>query len=227
MRGAVSTVRATCASTIARTHGSSTRQTPLSGCRRHPSAGRISGPIGVSTPRADQLPSAMGTCGSLKTRLGHVYQAGTIASARSPPPTTRMHVWRATRRRARIDSGSPAHRHRSSACRWQTGRWSRRRRFPSAREVPSFLAVSDVLGTGWFAADAANVKPGATVVGPRGRAAGMRSRTWRRSCCRRARCHIALLPGGRGSADRRSQQSRPDRDVRRVWRDGGWRRVLP
>ena len=30
--------------------------------------------------------------------------------------------------------------------------------------VPSLLAVSDVMGTGWFAADAANVKPGATVV---------------------------------------------------------------
>ncbi len=35
---------------------------------------------------------------------------------------------------------------------------------PSADLVPSFLAVSDVLGTGWFAADAANVKPGGTVV---------------------------------------------------------------
>lgn len=29
--------------------------------------------------------------------------------------------------------------------------------------IPSLLAVSDVFGTGWFAADAANVKPGATV----------------------------------------------------------------
>ena len=29
---------------------------------------------------------------------------------------------------------------------------------------PSLLATSDVLGTGWFAADAANVKPGSTVV---------------------------------------------------------------
>src|SRR5438477_2604516 len=38
------------------------------------------------------------------------------------------------------------------------------RDLPSANQVPSFLAVSDVLGTGWFAADAANVKPGATVV---------------------------------------------------------------
>jgi threonine dehydrogenase-like Zn-dependent dehydrogenase len=30
--------------------------------------------------------------------------------------------------------------------------------------VPSLLAASDVLGTGWFAADAANVSPGKTVV---------------------------------------------------------------
>src|SRR4051794_23086958 len=30
--------------------------------------------------------------------------------------------------------------------------------------IPNLLAISDVLGTGWFAADAANVKPGATVV---------------------------------------------------------------
>ncbi len=35
---------------------------------------------------------------------------------------------------------------------------------PSADLVPSFLAASDVLGTGWFAADAANVRPGGTVV---------------------------------------------------------------
>src|SRR5436309_1646660 len=35
---------------------------------------------------------------------------------------------------------------------------------PSDDLVPSLLTTSDVLGTGWFAADAANVKPGATVV---------------------------------------------------------------
>src|SRR6185312_5742712 len=29
--------------------------------------------------------------------------------------------------------------------------------------LPSLLALSDVMGTGWFAADAANVKPGKTV----------------------------------------------------------------
>jgi len=35
---------------------------------------------------------------------------------------------------------------------------------PSEDLVPSLLTTSDVLGTGWFAADAANVKPGSTVV---------------------------------------------------------------
>jgi len=35
---------------------------------------------------------------------------------------------------------------------------------PPNEMLPSLLAVSDVLGTGWFAADAANVKPGSTVV---------------------------------------------------------------
>jgi threonine dehydrogenase-like Zn-dependent dehydrogenase len=35
---------------------------------------------------------------------------------------------------------------------------------PSDDVIPSLLAASDVLGTGWFAADAAHVKPGSTVV---------------------------------------------------------------
>ena len=35
---------------------------------------------------------------------------------------------------------------------------------PPKELIPSLLATSDVLGTGWFAADAANVKPGSTVV---------------------------------------------------------------
>jgi threonine dehydrogenase-like Zn-dependent dehydrogenase len=34
---------------------------------------------------------------------------------------------------------------------------------PTPELVPSLLAASDVLGTGWFAAEAANVQPGATV----------------------------------------------------------------
>ena len=35
---------------------------------------------------------------------------------------------------------------------------------PSEDLIPSLLTLSDVMGTGWFAADAANVKPGSTVV---------------------------------------------------------------
>ena len=35
---------------------------------------------------------------------------------------------------------------------------------PSNEMLPNLLAASDVLGTGWFAADAANVKEGSTVV---------------------------------------------------------------
>jgi threonine dehydrogenase-like Zn-dependent dehydrogenase len=38
------------------------------------------------------------------------------------------------------------------------------RDIPDADMIASLLALSDVMGTGWFAADAANVKPGATVV---------------------------------------------------------------
>ncbi|HKO91756.1 MAG TPA: alcohol dehydrogenase catalytic domain-containing protein, partial [Polyangiaceae bacterium] len=37
------------------------------------------------------------------------------------------------------------------------------REVPPDELVPSFLATSDVFGTGWFAAEAANVKPGMTV----------------------------------------------------------------
>src|SRR5205809_2253338 len=35
---------------------------------------------------------------------------------------------------------------------------------PADDAIPSLLALSDVMGTAWFAADAANVEPGATVV---------------------------------------------------------------
>ncbi|HEY7328205.1 MAG TPA: zinc-dependent alcohol dehydrogenase family protein [Gemmataceae bacterium] len=38
------------------------------------------------------------------------------------------------------------------------------RDLPPKELIPSLLATSDVLGTGWFAADAANVKPGTTAV---------------------------------------------------------------
>ena len=48
---------------------------------------------------------------------------------------------------------------------------------PAHGLIPSLLAASDVLGTGWFAADAANVKPGGTGCGRRrGRGPSRRAR---------------------------------------------------
>jgi threonine dehydrogenase-like Zn-dependent dehydrogenase len=38
------------------------------------------------------------------------------------------------------------------------------REIPSDDMIPDLIALSDVMGTGWFAADAANVKPGGTAV---------------------------------------------------------------
>ena len=58
---------------------------------------------------------------------------------------------------------SLARRRRCCASRSRTALWWLTPEAPSDDLIPSLLAVSDVLGTGWFAADAANVKPGATV----------------------------------------------------------------
>src|SRR2546427_5223687 len=44
---------------------------------------------------------------------------------------------------------------------------------PSDDLVPSLLTLSDVMGTGWFAAVAAKVKPGTTVAGVGGGAGGL------------------------------------------------------
>ena len=46
------------------------------------------------------------------------------------------------------------------ACRLRTAPSSRTPDVPPDDLVPGLLALSDVMGTGWFAADAANVKPG-------------------------------------------------------------------
>jgi threonine dehydrogenase-like Zn-dependent dehydrogenase len=56
---------------------------------------------------------------------------------------------------------------------------------PPRALIPSLLATSDVLGTGWFAADAANVKPGSTVLvvgdGAVGLLAVLSAKQWVRS----------------------------------------------
>lgn len=47
------------------------------------------------------------------------------------------------------------------ACRWPTVRWLLPKRCPT---IPHLLAVSDILGTRWYGAVAANVREGGTVV---------------------------------------------------------------
>lgn len=47
---------------------------------------------------------------------------------------------------------------------WADGTLVATKELPDASLIPSLLAASDVLGTGWFAADAAEVKPGKTAV---------------------------------------------------------------
>jgi threonine dehydrogenase-like Zn-dependent dehydrogenase len=46
---------------------------------------------------------------------------------------------------------------------WADGTLVPTKELPSEDLLPSLLTISDVLGTGWFAADAANVTPGSTV----------------------------------------------------------------
>ena len=66
----------------------------------------------------------------------------------------------------RVSASNPssARRRRACACPLADGTLVATRDVPDPDMIPSLLALSDVMGTGWFAADAANVKPGATVV---------------------------------------------------------------
>ena len=90
--------------------------------------------------------------------------AGSSSWARSRRRTTRARTAATgTSPRASSASSCPRHRRRFCACHWRTARWWRPTRLRRTTSCPSLLAASDVLGTGWFAADAADVKPGATV----------------------------------------------------------------
>jgi threonine dehydrogenase-like Zn-dependent dehydrogenase len=59
---------------------------------------------------------------------------------------------------------------------------------PSDDLLPSLLTTSDVLGTGWFAADAANVKPGSTAVVVGDGAVGLRRSLGQADGCRADHC---------------------------------------
>jgi Zinc-binding dehydrogenase/ApeA N-terminal domain 1 len=84
------------------------------------------------------------------------YTAPTLL--RSAGPATRAPASGASRPRR------TAPRRSGCGCRWPTAPWSPHPRSPDADLIPSLLAASDVLGTGWFAAVAAEAGPGKTVV---------------------------------------------------------------
>ena len=87
-------------------------------------------------------------------------------SGRSSPPTTPARsAGPATRPPASTVSLAPRTAPRRSGCgsRWPTAPWSPPPSVPDDDLVPHLLAASDVLGTGWFAAVAAEAGPGKTV----------------------------------------------------------------
>ena len=159
--------RATFASRSVRNPTSSSRRTPSSGSPRRASAGRTCGPTAASAARR---PDADGTRvlrhRRRRRQRSHVGQAGAVRDRLVC--RVRQHVPPLP---GRIPNVVPAS--ASGSCGAQApmlrvpladGTLVATPDVPSADLVPSLLAVSDVLGTGWFAADAANVKPGTTVV---------------------------------------------------------------
>ena len=76
-----------------------------------------------------------------------------ICQVRLPNPLRPAPGWRRDRCSVSIYVGS----------RWLMARWWQRPSQPDPELIPSLLAASDVLGTGWFAAVAAQAGPGKTV----------------------------------------------------------------
>ena len=139
-----------------------------SGCRRPASAGRISGRIAVSTPPpAGRLPWATSTCGIVEEvgravtsiKPGQFVIGSFAASDNTCAHCQAGYQTSCTHRQWVVGAQAPFLRVPLA-----DGTLVATQELPSPNQVSSFLAVSDVLGTGWFAADAANVKPGATVV---------------------------------------------------------------
>ena len=167
MKQRACTARATSGSRIARRRRSTNRRTPSSGSRPPACAGRTSGRIagssrstgrrrwGTNTAassrrsaapsgRSSRGSSSIGsfatsdnTCPQLPVRLPVVVHAPRVHDPERRRPVLRVPLADGTL------VPTPG--------------------VPSDDFVPSLLTTSDVLGTGWFAADAANVKPGSTV----------------------------------------------------------------
>jgi threonine dehydrogenase-like Zn-dependent dehydrogenase len=85
------------------------------------------------------------------------------SSARSSPPTTPVRI-AVLDTRHRASAGSSSGEAPLLRVPLADGTLVATPGIPSDDLIPSVLALSDVMGTGWFAADAANVRPGATAI---------------------------------------------------------------
>ena len=154
------------------------------------------------------------------------HQAGPVRGrARSSPPTTPARsAGPATRPPAstgeRIGRGAAP---RPSTCgsRWPTAPWSPPRTSRPPTSSRSLLAASDVLGTGWFGAVAAEAGPGKTVAVVGDGAVGLLARAGRQAARRRAdhRDEPARSPASSSrssSAPPTSSTERGDEGVARI-----------
>ena len=137
--------------------------------RRPASAGRTCGPTAASTRSTGPRP--MG-----HEYVGIVEEVGSDVTHHQARPVRRRLVLRLRQHlrdlpgrlpvplRARRADGRHRHPGRvRCASRWPTAPWSPPPELPADDLIPSLLAASDVLGTGWFAAVAAEAGPGKTV----------------------------------------------------------------
>src|SRR5882762_6211031 len=156
-----------CVSRSAKRRRSSSRQMPSSGSRPRVSAGRTCGRIAASSRLPNRPQWVMSTAASLRRSAAQSPPSSLVSSSsdRSSPPTTPAPTARSViSPLASARSSSARRRHRYCGCPLADGTLVTTPDVPSGEMVPSLLALSDVMGTGWFAADAANVKPGSTVV---------------------------------------------------------------
>ena len=142
--------------------------------RDHPPDGDVhlrQRPVALPRRRAGRPPGSWGTSTSASSRRSAPRcapsRSATSSSGPSSPPTTRARsAGPATRPTACTPSsstariGTQAERARIPLRRRHARRHPRQ---PDADLIPSLLAASDVLGTGWFAAVAAEAGPGKTV----------------------------------------------------------------
>ena len=156
-----------CALRAALTRRSSSRRMPSSGCRPPACAGPTCGPTAASTPITQPTPMGHEYCGIVEEvgsavkniKPGQFVVGSFFASDNTCP------ICQAGYQSRCVDAGRRVRGRAGRAAARPAGRRhaGRHAGLPSDDLLPRLMATSDVLGTGWFAAVAAEVGPGKTV----------------------------------------------------------------